>query len=100
MLAAGGATWADVVKTTVYLAGLADFPGRERSVRQHIGAARPARSTVQVAALPRNALVEIDAIAYVEGVNPTRARSPPSSGNSSHTREELFRLTAFARCAG
>jgi 2-iminobutanoate/2-iminopropanoate deaminase len=67
VLAAGGATWADVVKTTVYLADLADFQVVNELYGQHLGAARPARSTVQVAALPRNALVEIDAIAYVKG---------------------------------
>jgi 2-iminobutanoate/2-iminopropanoate deaminase len=67
VLASGGATWADVVKTTVYLADLADFQVVNELYGKHLGAARPARSTVQVAALPRNALVEIDAIAYVKG---------------------------------
>jgi 2-iminobutanoate/2-iminopropanoate deaminase len=67
VLTEGGATWADVVKTTVYLADLADFPVVNELYGKHLGAARPARSTVQVAALPRNALVEIDAIAYVKG---------------------------------
>jgi 2-iminobutanoate/2-iminopropanoate deaminase len=67
VLASGGATWADVVKTTVYLADLADFQVMNELYGKHLGAARPARSTVQVAALPRNALVEIDAIAYVKG---------------------------------
>jgi 2-iminobutanoate/2-iminopropanoate deaminase len=67
VLAAGGATWADVVKTTVYLADLADFQAMNELYGKHLGAARPARSTVQVAALPRNALVEIDAVAYVKG---------------------------------
>jgi 2-iminobutanoate/2-iminopropanoate deaminase len=50
----------------VYLADLADFPVVNELYGKHLGAARPARSTVQVAALPRNALVEIDAIAYVK----------------------------------
>ncbi len=66
VLAAGGATWADVVKTTVFLADLADFPVVNELYGKHLGAARPARSTVQVAALPRGALVEIDAVAYVK----------------------------------
>jgi 2-iminobutanoate/2-iminopropanoate deaminase len=66
VLAAAGATWADVVKTTVFLADLADFPVVNDLYGKHLGAARPARSTVQVAALPRGALVEIDAIAYVK----------------------------------
>ena len=67
VLAAAGASWADVVKTTVYLVDLADFPMVNELYGQHLGAARPARSTVQVAALPRGALVEIDAIARVPG---------------------------------
>jgi 2-iminobutanoate/2-iminopropanoate deaminase len=67
VLAAAGATWADVVKTTVYLVDLADFPTVNELYGQHLGSARPARSTVQVAALPRGALVEIDAIARIPG---------------------------------
>ena len=66
VLKASGATWADVVKTTVYLADLADFPVMNELYGQHIGVWRPARSTVQAAALPRGALVEIDAVAYVK----------------------------------
>jgi 2-iminobutanoate/2-iminopropanoate deaminase len=66
VLRAGGATWADVVRTTVFLADLADFPVVNEIYGTHLGAARPARSTVQVAALPRGARVEIDAIAYVK----------------------------------
>jgi len=66
VLAAAGATWDDVVKTTVFLADLADFPVVNDLYGKHLGAARPARSTVQVAALPRGALVEIDAIARVK----------------------------------
>ena len=66
VLTEGGATWADVVKTTVYLADLADFPVMNELYGKQLGENRPARSTVQAAALPRNALVEIDAIAYVK----------------------------------
>lgn len=66
VLKEGGATWADVVKTTVYLAELSDFPVMNELYGKHLGASRPARSTVQAAALPRGALVEIDAIAYVK----------------------------------
>ena len=62
-----GASWDRVVKTTVYLVDLADFPTVNELYGQHLGSARPARSTVQVAALPRGALVEIDAIARVPG---------------------------------
>ena len=67
VLAAAGASWADVVKTTIYLVDLADFPTVNELYGQRLGAARPARSTVQVAALPRGALVEIDAIARIPG---------------------------------
>ena len=66
VLKAAGADWGDVVKTTVFLADLADFPVVNDLYGKHLGDARPARSTVQVAALPRGALVEIDAIARVK----------------------------------
>ena len=65
VLGAAGATWADVVKTTVYLHDLAHFPTVNEVYGKWLGDARPARSTVQVPALPRGALVEIDAIAVV-----------------------------------
>ena len=60
-----GASWADVVKTTVYLQDMADFPRVNEVYGRMIGDARPARSTVQVSALPRGVLVEIDAVALV-----------------------------------
>jgi len=60
-----GASWADVVKTTVYLQDMADFPRVNEVYGRVIGEARPARSTVQVAGLPRGVLVEIDAVAIV-----------------------------------
>ena len=65
VLEAAGATWADVVKTTVYLHDMADFPMFNEMYGRHIGEARPARSTVQAAGLPRGALVEIDAVVRV-----------------------------------
>jgi 2-iminobutanoate/2-iminopropanoate deaminase len=65
VLRAAGATWGDVVKTTVYLLDLAHFPTVNEVYGKSLGDARPARSTVQVSALPRGALVEIDAIAAV-----------------------------------
>lgn len=67
VLRAAGASWADVVKTTVYLHDLAHFPTVNEVYGKWLGDARPARSTVQVAALPRGALVEIDVIAAVPG---------------------------------
>jgi 2-iminobutanoate/2-iminopropanoate deaminase len=65
VLEAAGAAWGDVLKTTVYLHDMADFPTFNEMYARHIGDARPARSTVQAAALPRGALVEIDAVVRV-----------------------------------
>ena len=67
VLGAAGLAWADVVKTTVYLHDMADFPTVNEIYARSLGDARPARSTVQVTALPRGALVEIDFIAKVPG---------------------------------
>lgn len=65
VLEAGGTSWDRVVKTTVYLAEMADFPRVNDVYARMLGTARPARSTVQVAGLPRGVLVEIDAVATV-----------------------------------
>src|SRR6478672_5048423 len=65
VLRAAGASWSDVVKTTVYLHDLYHFPTVNEVYGKWLGDARPARSTVQVTALPRGALVEIDAVAVV-----------------------------------
>jgi 2-iminobutanoate/2-iminopropanoate deaminase len=65
VLEAAGASWADVVKATVYLHDMADFPTFNEMYGRLIGDARPARTTVQAAGLPRGALVEIDAVARV-----------------------------------
>lgn len=65
VLDAAGNTWSQVVKTTVYLHDMAHFPRVNEIYGRWIGDARPARSTVQVSALPRGALVEIDLIAAV-----------------------------------
>lgn len=54
-----------VVKTTVYLVDMADFPAMNEVYAKHFAAHKPARSTVQAAALPRAVRVEIDAIARV-----------------------------------
>jgi 2-iminobutanoate/2-iminopropanoate deaminase len=63
VLEAAGTSWASVVKTTVFLHDMNDFPAVNQVYARMLGNARPARSTVQVAALPRGVLVEIDAIA-------------------------------------
>ncbi len=65
VLDAAGTTWGDVLKTTVYLHDMADFPTFNEMYSRHIGDARPARSTIQAAGLPRGALVEIDAVVRV-----------------------------------
>lgn len=65
VLAAAGATWNDVVKTTVFLQDMGDFPRMNEVYSAALATARPARSTVQVSALPRGVLVEIDLIAHV-----------------------------------
>lgn len=66
VLSAAGAGFEHVVKTTVFLADLADFPRMNEIYGRAFPHAPPARSTVQVAALPRGARIEIDAVAVVE----------------------------------
>ncbi len=63
VLAAAGGGWRDVVKTTVYLTDLADFEAFNAVYAEVVEEPLPARSTVQVPRLPKDALVEIDAIA-------------------------------------
>ena len=63
VLAAAGASWRHVVKTTVFLHDMNDFPAVNEIYGRMLADARPARSTVQVSGLPRGVLVEIDAIA-------------------------------------
>ncbi len=65
ILKEAGADWKDVVKTTVYLQEMADFPRVNEVYARVMGEARPARSTVQVAGLPRGVLVEVDAVVVV-----------------------------------
>jgi 2-iminobutanoate/2-iminopropanoate deaminase len=65
VLAAGGATFADVVKTTIYLTDLAAFTAVNEVYGSHFEKEPPARATVQVAALPRGAQVEIDVVAWL-----------------------------------
>jgi 2-iminobutanoate/2-iminopropanoate deaminase len=65
VLAAGGCTFQDVVKSTVFLVDFADFPVLNRLYGEALGDHRPVRSTVQVVALPKGALVEIDLIARI-----------------------------------
>jgi 2-iminobutanoate/2-iminopropanoate deaminase len=63
VLEAAGCTFDDVVRTTIFLTSLADFQIVNECYGRYFHAVPPARATVQVAALPRGAKVEIDAIA-------------------------------------
>jgi 2-iminobutanoate/2-iminopropanoate deaminase len=65
ILAEAGTRLDRLVKTTVFLANLADFKGMNEVYSRHVGDRPPARSTVEVAALPSGALVEIEAIAHL-----------------------------------
>jgi 2-iminobutanoate/2-iminopropanoate deaminase len=65
ILEAAGSGLDRLVKTTVFLQSLDDFPGMNEVYKQHVGESPPARSTVEVAKLPSGALVEIEAIALV-----------------------------------
>jgi len=66
VLQAAGATLDQVVRTTIFLTDLKDFEDMNAAYARYFGKARPARSTVQVVALPRGARIEIDAIARLE----------------------------------
>ena len=65
ILTSAGSSLALVVKTTVYLLDMADFPAMNEVYAKHFGAHKPARTTIQAAALPKASRVEIDAIARV-----------------------------------
>jgi 2-iminobutanoate/2-iminopropanoate deaminase len=64
VLSAAECEFSDVVKTTVYLADMADFAVMNEVYATFFGDHKPARAAVQAAALPKGALVEIDAIAH------------------------------------
>ena len=59
-----GLTFANVVKSTVFMTNLGDFAAMNEVYARHFTSDFPARSTVQVAALPRGASVEIEAVAH------------------------------------
>jgi 2-iminobutanoate/2-iminopropanoate deaminase len=65
LLASEGATLADVVKTTLFLRHMRDYPLVNETYSGCFGESRPARSAVAVAELPLHALVEIEAWAHV-----------------------------------
>jgi len=59
-----GLTFANVVKSTVFMTNLADFAGMNEVYAKYFTADFPARSTVQVAGLPKGAIVEIEVVAH------------------------------------
>ncbi len=63
LLEAAGSSLGQVVKTTVYLKDMSDFAAMNDEYARHLGDHRPARAAVEVARLPKDVLVEIDAIA-------------------------------------
>jgi 2-iminobutanoate/2-iminopropanoate deaminase len=67
LLRAGGAGVGDVVRTTIFLADLGDFATVNEIYATYFKEPYPARATVQVARLPRDVRIEIDAIAVVNG---------------------------------
>lgn len=68
VLASAGCTFADVVRVGVFVVDLGDFPKLNAIYAEAMGDHRPARTTVQVAALPKGALVEMDMIARIPTV--------------------------------
>jgi len=66
LLSAAGLSFANVVRTTVFLADMNDFAAMNQVYATYFSEPYPARSTVQVARLPKDARVEIDLIAVVE----------------------------------
>jgi 2-iminobutanoate/2-iminopropanoate deaminase len=65
ILKAGGCTFGDVVRSTIFLIDLGDFAAVNAVYSEKFTAPFPARVTIQVAALPRGSKVEIDAIALI-----------------------------------
>ncbi len=65
ILTEGKTSFANVVKTTVFLKNMSDFTAMNEVYGQYFGEASPARSAVEVARLPKDVLVEIEAIAVV-----------------------------------
>jgi 2-iminobutanoate/2-iminopropanoate deaminase len=67
LLKAAGLSFSDVIRTTIFLADLSDFATVNEVYGTYFTPPAPARATVQVARLPRDARIEIDAIAAYEG---------------------------------
>jgi 2-iminobutanoate/2-iminopropanoate deaminase len=80
ILKAEGLTFDHVVKTTIFLTDLADFQTVNEIYASYFNQAPPARSTVQVPALPKGARVEIEAIAVADGDSPSGEVVADTSG--------------------
>ena len=65
ILKAAGTDWERVAKTTVFMTDLAEFGAMNAVYERILGAAKPARATVGVAALPKGAKIEIEMVAFV-----------------------------------
>lgn len=66
ILEAAGASFSQVIKVTVFIKDMNDFAGMNEVYAQYFGEHKPARSTVEVARLPKDALVEIELVVYSE----------------------------------
>jgi 2-iminobutanoate/2-iminopropanoate deaminase len=86
VLAAAGMGFADVVKTTVFLVDLADFAAMNEVYGRRFQGTFPARSTVQVAALPRGSRVEIEVLA-VQDAPPRKASARRAAKASPRSRQ-------------
>ncbi|MDH5681982.1 MAG: RidA family protein [Spirochaetota bacterium] len=67
VLAAEKLDFSHVVRTSIYLKDISDFQTVNQIYEKHFAGSRPARSTIQVAALPLNALIEMDLVAHIPG---------------------------------
>ena len=85
---AGGGALSDVVKTTVFLTNLADYDQFNQVYSELFQEWRPARSVVQVAALPRGASVEVELVAAVPKAEPDERRSGPGGDGQAADREK------------
>lgn len=63
VLKEAGSSWDKAVKTTIYLTDMADFATVNGIYEEYLGSAKPARTTVAAAGLPKGALIEIDVVA-------------------------------------
>jgi len=85
VLRANGMTFSHVVKTTVFLTDLGEFAAMNDVYAIYFPSSQPARSTIQVAALPKGARVEIEAIAVADGLE----RSEDSLGGEMYPASPL-----------